>query len=82
MRGTYVSGVHKPRMSGIGSYFFALSQRRVSPDGQFNGIISIAVLPDYFESFYARMARATAAISAWRAPMAASWRASRRQRTA
>jgi len=53
--GTYISGVEEPRMGGIGSYFFALSQRRVSPDGQFNGIISIAVLPNYFESFYARM---------------------------
>ncbi len=53
--GTYVSGVHKPRMGGIGSYFFALSQRRESDDGKFNGIISVAVLPSYFETFYAKM---------------------------
>ena len=52
---TYVSGMHKPRMAGIDTYFFAMSQRRPSADGQFNGIISIAVLPSYFEVFYARM---------------------------
>jgi two-component system NtrC family sensor kinase len=53
--GTYVSTIQRPRMGGIGHYFFALSKRRPSEDGQFNGIISIAVLPEYFEQFYARM---------------------------
>src|SRR5450759_3225042 len=55
--GTYVSGMHSPRMRGLGTYFFALSQRRPSDDGRFNGIVSIAVLPSYFETFYARMGR-------------------------
>ena len=55
--GTYVSNVHEPRMSGVDTYFFALSQRRLSDDGKFNGIISVAVLPNYFEDFYARMGR-------------------------
>jgi len=55
--GTYVSGVHRPRMQGISNYFFALSQRRVSSDGRFDGVISVAVLPGYFESFYSRMGR-------------------------
>ncbi len=54
--GTYISRVHYPRMPGIDSYFFSVSQRRVSLDGQFNGIISVAVLPAYFNGFYARMA--------------------------
>jgi two-component system NtrC family sensor kinase len=53
--GIYVSAIHRPRIGGIGSYFFALSKRRLSDDGRFNGIISIAVLPEYFEQFYARM---------------------------
>src|SRR5665647_3132789 len=53
--GSFVSTVHAPRMKGLGTYFFALSQRRPSADGQFNGIVSVAVLPSYFESFYARM---------------------------
>jgi two-component system, NtrC family, sensor kinase len=52
---TYVSNIHAPRMLGIGSYFFAMSQRRPSEDGAFNGVVTIAVLPDYFESFYAKM---------------------------
>lgn len=53
--GTYVSRVMHPRMRGIGSYFFAMTQRRPSPDKKFNGIVSIAVLPGYFETFYGRM---------------------------
>jgi two-component system NtrC family sensor kinase len=53
--GVYVSTIHRPRMGGVGNYFFALSKRRPSDDGKFNGIISIAVLPEYFEQFYARM---------------------------
>jgi two-component system, NtrC family, sensor kinase len=53
--GTYASTIHTPRMEGLGNHFFALSKRRPSDDGRFNGIISIAVLPDYFENFYARM---------------------------
>src|SRR5262249_19932829 len=39
------------------TYFFTVSQRRPSDDGSFNGVISIALLPDYFESFYAKMGR-------------------------
>jgi two-component system NtrC family sensor kinase len=53
--GTYVSSIHSPRMQGIGTYFFALSQRRSSDDNTFRGVVSVAVLPDYFESFYAKM---------------------------
>ena len=54
--GTYISTVHKPRMAGIDAYFFSMSQRRPSADGKFNGVISIAVQPSYFEDFYSRMA--------------------------
>ncbi len=54
--GTYISSVHKPRM-GLDTYFFAVSQRRPTDDGNFNGIISIAVYPSYFEGFFARMGR-------------------------
>jgi two-component system NtrC family sensor kinase len=53
--GTFVSAVHSPRMGGLGAYFFALSQRRAADNGKFNGIVSIAVLPTYFEEFYARV---------------------------
>ncbi len=56
--GTYVSAVHVPRMQGINGYFFTLTQRRASDDGKFNGVVSVALLPQYFEEFYARMAPA------------------------
>ncbi len=53
--GTFVSDIHAPRMGSFGPYFFALSQRRPSADGQFNGVVTVALLPKYFEDFYARM---------------------------
>jgi two-component system, NtrC family, sensor kinase len=51
--GTYVSDVLTPRLTGLGAPFFVLSRRRVSPDGTFNGVVAVAVLPGYFEEFYA-----------------------------
>jgi two-component system NtrC family sensor kinase len=54
--GTYISGVHPSRMPGIDTDFFSVARRRPSPDGAFNGIISVAVLPAYFNGFYARVA--------------------------
>jgi two-component system NtrC family sensor kinase len=53
--GTYISDLHQPRMGSIGPYFFALAQRRPSEDARFNGIVTIALLPNYFENFYARL---------------------------
>ncbi|MBX6327667.1 MAG: response regulator [Pseudolabrys sp.] len=55
--GLFVSAVHSPRMAGIDSDFFAVSQRRSSDDGNFNGIVSVALLPSYFDAFYARLGR-------------------------
>ncbi len=55
--GTYVSTVHQPLMKTFQSHFFSLSQRRPADDGGFNGIVSVAVLPSYFEAFYQRMGR-------------------------
>jgi two-component system NtrC family sensor kinase len=52
---TYVSSIHTPRLRGINTYFFSVSQPRGSPDGKFAGVVSIAVLPSYFEGFFARM---------------------------
>ncbi len=54
--GTYISRVHRPLMPGISTYFFSVSQRRPALEEKFNGIISVAVLPAYFNGFYARMA--------------------------
>ncbi len=50
--GTYVSATRSPRLSGIDPDYFALSHRLESPDGAFNGVISIAVRPRYFDDFY------------------------------
>ncbi len=51
--GTYVSDARSPRLPGVGGDFFDLSRRLESPDGSFNGVISVAVRPKYFEDFYA-----------------------------
>ncbi len=50
--GTYVSDTRSPRLPGISGDYFALSHRLESPDGAFNGVISIAVRPRYFDDFY------------------------------
>jgi two-component system NtrC family sensor kinase len=55
--GTYVSEVLSPRLPGMGTYFFTLSRRRSLAGGEFNGVVSVAVLPAYFEQFYARIGR-------------------------
>ena len=55
--GTYIGSLHEPRMHGLQSYFFGVSQRRLSADGSFNGVINIAVSPGYFENFFSRMGR-------------------------
>jgi two-component system NtrC family sensor kinase len=50
---TLVSGVLTPRWSqDIQDGFFTLTRPRLTPDGVFNGVISVAVRPSYFEEFY------------------------------
>src|SRR5262245_21686394 len=51
--GTYVSEVVEPRLLTFGTPFFVLSRRRPSADGTFNGVVAVAVVPQYFEEFYA-----------------------------
>jgi two-component system NtrC family sensor kinase len=51
--GIYVSEVVTPRLTDLDTPFFVLSRRRLSTDGSFNGIVAVAVLPQYFEEFYA-----------------------------
>ncbi len=54
-RGTAVSAMMEPMLGGIGTPFFSVSRPRLAIDGAFNGVVTIAVLPSYFESFYARI---------------------------
>ena len=62
--GTYVSDVLTPRLTGLSTPFFVLSRRRSSADGTFNGVVAIAVLPQYFEEFYALIGRSPGSLYA------------------
>src|SRR6266436_1647988 len=62
--GTYVSDVLTPRLTGLSTPFFVLSRRRPSADGTFNGVTAIAVLPQYFEEFYALIGRSPGSLYA------------------
>ena len=62
--GTYVSDVLTPRLTGLNTPFFVLSRRRPSADGTFNGVVAIAVLPQYFEEFYALIGRSPGSLYA------------------
>jgi two-component system NtrC family sensor kinase len=55
--GTYVSEVVEPRLAIFGTPFFVLSRRRPSADSSFNGVIAVALVPQYFEEFYALIGR-------------------------
>jgi two-component system NtrC family sensor kinase len=53
--GTFISAALSPRAPYQGSNFFGVSRRRSSVDGAFAGVIQASLLPEYFESFYARI---------------------------
>ncbi len=53
--GTYIGATLSPRQPYQGARFFGVSRRRQSDDGNFTGVIQASVLPEYFESFYARI---------------------------
>ena len=53
--GTYIGASLTPRQPYQGARFFGVSRRRNSDDGSFTGVIQASVLPEYFESFYARI---------------------------
>jgi two-component system NtrC family sensor kinase len=53
--GTYVSDVRTPNLSFVGSDFFDLSRRLMGRNGNFKGVIAVAVRPAYFETFYGKI---------------------------
>jgi two-component system NtrC family sensor kinase len=53
--GTFIGASLTPRAPYQGARFFGVSRRRDSDDGGFIGVIQASVLPEYFESFYARI---------------------------
>jgi two-component system NtrC family sensor kinase len=52
--GTYIGRILIPRVEN--APFFAVSRRRLDPDGSFAGIVMISVRPRDFHDFYERMA--------------------------
>lgn len=53
--GTFIGASLTPRPPYQGARFFGVSRRRSSDDGSFIGVIQASVLPEYVESFYARI---------------------------
>ncbi|MET3337081.1 MULTISPECIES: hybrid sensor histidine kinase/response regulator [Bradyrhizobium] len=53
--GSFIGTALTPRPPYQGARFFGVSRRRDSDDGSFIGVIQASVLPEYFESFYARI---------------------------
>ncbi|MHC2623655.1 two-component system NtrC family sensor kinase [Bradyrhizobium huanghuaihaiense] len=53
--GTFIGMPLTPRPPYQGARFFSMSRRRDADDGSFIGVIQASVLPEYFESFYARI---------------------------
>ncbi|MDF0521866.1 ATP-binding protein [Bradyrhizobium yuanmingense] len=53
--GRFIGTALTPRPPYQGARFFGVSRRRDSDDGRFIGVIQASVLPEYFESFYARI---------------------------
>src|SRR5436190_2305274 len=62
--GTYVSEVVEPRLQAFGTPLFVLSRRRPSLDESFSGVVAVAVLPQYFEEFYALIGRSPGSFDA------------------
>ncbi len=53
--GTFIGGVLQPRLRK--GEFFGVSRRRPSKNGEFTGVIMVAVQPKVFTDFYAQLAR-------------------------
>ncbi len=57
--GTYIGDVVEARVGTL--RFFVVSGRRPEkPDGSFNGVIGVTVLPEHFRAFYGRLANGVA----------------------
>jgi two-component system NtrC family sensor kinase len=56
--GNYIGEVLVPRVSI--TYFFNVSRRRPAPDGRFEGVTAVSVLPREIKAFYARLGKGLA----------------------
>src|SRR5947208_864586 len=57
--GLYIGDVATARVTNErgNPRFFALSRKRIGPDGKFSGVTVISVSPDYFTEYYSRLPR-------------------------
>jgi two-component system NtrC family sensor kinase len=55
--GIFIGKALSPREPYQGATFFSVSRRRQTEDGGFAGVIQASVLPEYFETYYARIGR-------------------------
>ncbi len=57
IEGTYIGEVVRARATNAQGRprFFALSRKRVDRDGQFAGVTTISIAPDYFVEYYSRL---------------------------
>ena len=60
--GTFISGVFEGKATRVSS--FAVSRRRTTPDGRFDGIIHVALSPDYFRHFFQEAAPRAPSVAA------------------
>ena len=81
--GTFVSEVLMPRLTGVGDHVLhPLPPPRYRRTSSFNGVTAVAVLPRYFEEFYALIGRSSGqSLRHWSAPMACFSRAIRSSAT-
>jgi two-component system NtrC family sensor kinase len=57
--GTFIGDIVQARV-GSARFFVVSGRRPERPDGSFNGVIGITVLPEHFREFYGRLARGVA----------------------
>jgi two-component system NtrC family sensor kinase len=55
--GIFIGKALSPRQPYQGATFFSVSRRRQTEDGSFAGVVQASVLPEYFETYYARIGR-------------------------
>ncbi len=57
--------VSEPVVARLAEFsFFAVTRKRLTTDGRFNGVYLVSISPDYFVDFYSRLPRAQTSVAA------------------
>lgn len=57
--------VSEPVVARLAQFsFFAVTRKRLTEDGRFNGVYLVSISPDYFVDFYSRLPRAQSSVAA------------------